>query len=118
MTALAVSSRARSPLLPDVPTLTEATGLNDLELTAWNGLVAPAGTPPAIVAKLNAVLNEALADPDVKLAKAEERIRNRRRQYLYQLRSRRRRGMALRLIGIDEDALRRRDPYDPMYEEE
>lgn len=59
-----------------------------------------------------------LADPDVKLAKVEERIRNRRRQYLYQLRSRRRRGMALRLMGIDEDALRRRDPYDPMYEEE
>lgn len=59
-----------------------------------------------------------LADPDVKLAKAEERIRNRRRQYLYQLRSRQRRGMALRLMGIDEDALRRRDPYDPMYEEE
>ena len=59
-----------------------------------------------------------LADPDVKLAKTEERIRTRRRQYLYQLRSRRRRGMALRLIGVDEDALRRRDPYDPMYEEE
>lgn len=59
-----------------------------------------------------------LADPDVKLAKAEERIRTRRRQYLYQLRSRRRRGMALRLMGINEDALRRRDPYDPMYEEE
>lgn len=59
-----------------------------------------------------------LADPDAKLAKAEERIRNRRRQYLYQLRSRQRRGMALRLMGIDEDALRRRDPYDPMYEEE
>lgn len=58
-----------------------------------------------------------LADPDVKLAKAEERIRTRRRQYLCQLRSRRRRGMALRLIGVDEDALRRRDPYDPMYEE-
>ena len=59
-----------------------------------------------------------LADPDVKLAKVEERIRTRRRQYLYQLRSRRRRGMALRLMGINEDALRRRDPYDPMYEEE
>lgn len=59
-----------------------------------------------------------LADPDVKLEKAEERIRTRRRQYLYQLRSRRRRGMALRLMGIDEDALRRRDPYDPIYEEE
>ena len=59
-----------------------------------------------------------LADPDVKLAKAEEGIRNRRRQYLYQLRSRRKRGMALRLMGINEDALRRRDPYDPMYEEE
>jgi len=63
LTALAVSSRARSPLLPDVPTLTEATGLNDLELTAWNGLVAPAGTPPAIVAKLNAAVNSALAQP-------------------------------------------------------
>lgn len=63
LTALAVASRARSPLLPDVPTLSEATGLSDLELTAWNGLVAPAGTPPAVVAKLNAAVNGALAQP-------------------------------------------------------
>ena len=63
LTALAVASRARSPLLPDVPTLSEATGLSDLEMTAWNGLVAPAGTPPAIVAKLNAAVNGALAQP-------------------------------------------------------
>ncbi len=63
LVALAVASRARSPLLPDVPTLSEATGLADLEMTAWNGLVAPAGTPPAIVAKLNAAVNTALSQP-------------------------------------------------------
>ena len=63
LTALAVSSRARSPLLPEIPTLSEATGLSDMELTAWNGLVAPAGTSPAIVAKLNAAVNAALAQP-------------------------------------------------------
>ncbi len=60
--ALAVIAKARTPLLPDVPTVAEA-GLPDLEIRTWIGLVAPKGTPPAIVATLNRVINAALADP-------------------------------------------------------
>jgi tripartite-type tricarboxylate transporter receptor subunit TctC len=63
VTALAVGSRERSPLLPGVPTLSEATGIANVELTAWNGIVAPAGTPEEVVGRLNRVVNEALQDP-------------------------------------------------------
>lgn len=61
--ALAVGSKLRSPLLPQVPTLAEATGIANVELTAWNGIVAPAGTPKEIIDRLNHVVNEALKDP-------------------------------------------------------
>ena len=61
---LAIASEQRSPVLPGVPTLSEATGVPRLELTAWNGIVAPAGTAPEIVAKLNAVVNNALKRKD------------------------------------------------------
>lgn len=60
LVALAVGSKARSPLLPNVPTVSEASGLPNVELTAWNGIMAPAGTPPAVVARLNAVVNNAV----------------------------------------------------------
>jgi tripartite-type tricarboxylate transporter receptor subunit TctC len=50
--ALAVGSRARSPVYPDLPTMIEA-GVAGYEAANWIGLVAPAGTPPAIVAQLN-----------------------------------------------------------------
>ena len=65
--ALAVSSRTRSPTLPDVPTVAEA-GLPGFEATLWMGLVMPARTPPEIVAKFNAALNAALSDPKVRAA--------------------------------------------------
>jgi tripartite-type tricarboxylate transporter receptor subunit TctC len=61
--ALAVSSRERIPALPDVPTVAES--LPGFEADQWYGLVAPAGTPPARIAQLNAVVNQALAQPDV-----------------------------------------------------
>jgi len=51
--ALAVTSKTRHPMLPDVPTTAEA-GLPGFELEAWVGLFAPAGTPPAVVRKINA----------------------------------------------------------------
>jgi tripartite-type tricarboxylate transporter receptor subunit TctC len=57
--ALAVVSDQRSPLLPDVPTIGEA-GLPGFEVQTWIGLVAPAGTPEPIVAKLNRAVNEVL----------------------------------------------------------
>ena len=58
--ALAVTSAARVASLPDVPTLVEA-GFPDLVVTAWYGIVAPAGTPPEVVATLNKALNAAIA---------------------------------------------------------
>ena len=53
--ALAITRLKRSPLFPDLPTMDEA-GIEGFDLDAWAGLVAPAGTPPAVVAKLNAAL--------------------------------------------------------------
>lgn len=62
--ALAVMSKKRNPVLPNVPTFDEA-GLPDLYASSWYGLMGPAGMPPAIVNKLNAELNEALRSPEV-----------------------------------------------------
>ncbi len=59
---LAITSRQRSPLLPDVPTMREA-GLPEFEVVTWTGIAAPAGTPPAVVDKLNAAIKAALQGP-------------------------------------------------------
>jgi tripartite-type tricarboxylate transporter receptor subunit TctC len=59
--ALAITSPARSPRLPDVPTMAEL-GYPGFEVIAWCGLSAPAGTPDAIVARWNELANEALRD--------------------------------------------------------
>jgi tripartite-type tricarboxylate transporter receptor subunit TctC len=64
---LAQSTATRSPSLPDVPTYREA-GINDLVLAQWLGVFVPAGTPAAIVARLNAEINKALADPDIRMS--------------------------------------------------
>ena len=63
--ALAVTGTARSPLLPEVPTLREA-GLKDFQFTQWQALLAPASTPPAIVARLNGALRNALNTKEVR----------------------------------------------------
>jgi tripartite-type tricarboxylate transporter receptor subunit TctC len=63
--AIAVTDTKRSPLLPDVPTLEEA-GVKDAQFTQWLALLAPAGTPPAVVARLNTALKDALASKDVR----------------------------------------------------
>ena len=60
--ALAVSSDQRSPLLPDVPTFDEA-GLKGYPGKGWWGLLAPKGTPPAVVAKLNGAFVKLFSDP-------------------------------------------------------
>lgn len=62
--ALAVTSAKRYPGLKEVPTVMEA-GVPEFETTSWWGVIAPAGTPATIIAKLNADLNKALADPNV-----------------------------------------------------
>ena len=63
---LAVADRARSPALPDVPTLEEAGGPKGLDALTWVAIMAPAGTPPAVVDEINKAINDALAKPDVK----------------------------------------------------
>ena len=62
---LAVSSAARSPSLPDVPTLNES-GLKGFDVFQWIILLAPAKTPPEIVARLNAEANKALKEQSVR----------------------------------------------------
>src|SRR5262249_19097416 len=68
--ALAVTSPKRIPELPDVPTMIES-GYPGFSSTSWTGLLAPAGTPPAIVARLNALINEAVRTPEFKAALAK-----------------------------------------------
>ena len=62
--ALAVTRIKRSALFPDLPTLDEA-GIKGFNLDAWAGLVAPAGTPPDVIAKLNGALRKIIDSPDV-----------------------------------------------------
>jgi tripartite-type tricarboxylate transporter receptor subunit TctC len=61
--ALAVTTRKRSPDLPDVPTMDEA-GVKGYDATIWLGMLAPKGTPREIVDKLNASMRKVLADPE------------------------------------------------------
>jgi tripartite-type tricarboxylate transporter receptor subunit TctC len=63
--ALAVTGKARSPVLPGVPTVAEQ-GYPGFEAVAWIGMLAPAKTPPEVVAKLNAEIKKILESPDVK----------------------------------------------------
>ncbi len=60
--ALGVTSRKRSPLAPEIPSLAEV-GLPDYDLDVWFGMAAPQGTPAAIVQRVNTALHEVLADP-------------------------------------------------------
>jgi tripartite-type tricarboxylate transporter receptor subunit TctC len=62
--ALAVTGAERSPQLPDVPSMAEA-GLPEVNTKLWSGFFAPAKTPPAIAAKLEAALRKAITDPGV-----------------------------------------------------
>jgi tripartite-type tricarboxylate transporter receptor subunit TctC len=61
---LAVTTTRRTPFLPDIPTLKE--NRIDVESDAWNALIAPAGTPPAIIAKINSEVGETLRKPEVR----------------------------------------------------
>lgn len=66
--ALAVTTAKRANQLPNVPTIEEAGGLTGYEINTWNALLAPKGTPAAIVNKLNAAIVTAMADPEVAAA--------------------------------------------------
>ena len=62
--ALAVTTAQRSAVAPDIPTIAES-GLAGYEVSAWDGLWAPAGTPPAIIDKLNVAIRKSLEDPAI-----------------------------------------------------
>jgi tripartite-type tricarboxylate transporter receptor subunit TctC len=60
--SLGVTGSKRAPVLPDVPTIAES-GVPGYEAITWNGIVAPAGMPKAVITRLNAEINRALAEP-------------------------------------------------------
>lgn len=62
---LAVTSKQRAAAVPDLPTVNEALGLKDYELTAYFAVFAPAGTPPDVIARLNKAVNEAAGSKEV-----------------------------------------------------
>jgi tripartite-type tricarboxylate transporter receptor subunit TctC len=66
--ALGIASRARSPIMPAVPTVAEAAGIADFEAVSWYALMAPAHTPDPIIRKLHEGVRRALTLPDVKAA--------------------------------------------------
>ena len=63
--ALGVTAAKRIPIAPEIPSVAEA-GVPGYEITAWGGYMAPAGTPAAIVSKLNAEINKVLASPAIR----------------------------------------------------
>ncbi len=63
---LAIGSIRRATALPDMPTMAEALGQPDFEAVVWYGFLAPAGTAPAIVSRLNAEISRAMATPQMK----------------------------------------------------
>jgi len=65
--ALAVTTAKRSPTAPDLPTMQES-GFDKFDVSSWFGLIAPAGTPPEVIEKLNAVMVKAQDNPDVQKA--------------------------------------------------
>jgi tripartite-type tricarboxylate transporter receptor subunit TctC len=69
--ALAVTRSTRSPVFPNVPTIAES-GLPDFDLSGWICLMAPAGTSPAIIARINALIHQVLAEKEVTEAFAEQ----------------------------------------------
>ena len=64
--ALAVTGKDRFPAVPNVPAAVESGVLPGYDVTTWYGVFAPRGTPPAVIAKLNKVLNDSLQEEDVK----------------------------------------------------
>jgi len=68
---IALGAKTRSPLAPDVPTTAEV-GMPDILIENWYGMIAPGGTPEKIVAELNRIANEAMADPGVKARLADQ----------------------------------------------
>jgi tripartite-type tricarboxylate transporter receptor subunit TctC len=73
MRVLAVTSAKRSPGMPDVPTIAES-GLSGYETNTWNSLLAPRGTPPVVIERLNAAVAQVLSEPDLRERWAQQGI--------------------------------------------
>ena len=69
---LAVSTRKRTSILPDVPTVAEATGLKDFEVDSWYALFAPAKVPDEVISRMNHEVVTVAARPDVKAKLLEQ----------------------------------------------
>jgi tripartite-type tricarboxylate transporter receptor subunit TctC len=69
---IAVTGSKRSPYAPDMPTVNEAAGLTGYNIDVWFGMLAPAGTPKPIIAKLNGIINTSLNSPEFKQRMAEQ----------------------------------------------
>ena len=69
--AIGLASKERNPAVPDVPTMAQL-GLPDFEVGTWSAVIGPKGLPPEVVQKVNAAVNETLADPAVKKRLLEE----------------------------------------------
>ena len=63
--ALGLTGRKRSPAMPEVPTIAEAPGMGDYELSLWLGVLAPAGTPKEIVERLHREIDRTMSEPDM-----------------------------------------------------
>ena len=63
---IAVSPAKRSPAAPDVPTVAEASGIADFDISLWQGVFAPRATPKDVVARLNVEINKVITQPDVR----------------------------------------------------
>jgi len=69
---LAVSTKKRTPILPDVPTVAEATGLKDYEVDSWYAMFAPAKTPDEVVKRMHDEIVAVVARPDIKAKLLEQ----------------------------------------------
>jgi tripartite-type tricarboxylate transporter receptor subunit TctC len=63
---LAVTGAQRTPVMPELPTVAEAGGLKEFDISTWWGLLAPAGTPPEAITRLSAAMAKIAAMPDIK----------------------------------------------------
>jgi tripartite-type tricarboxylate transporter receptor subunit TctC len=69
---IAVSTAKRSPAARDVPTVAEASGFDDFDISLWQGVFAPRGTPKDVVMRLNAEINKVVTSPDVRAKLADD----------------------------------------------
>jgi tripartite-type tricarboxylate transporter receptor subunit TctC len=69
---LAVSTAKRSPAAPEIPTVAEAAGIADFDLSLWQGIFAPRGTPADVVARLNTEINKIITQPDFRARLRDE----------------------------------------------